>query len=167
MASGKTHDAFSRACAFFGSGAALSCTHLILQSPLDYSLNIAAAAGAFVGGMTGLILSPDLDLVNRRGGGCMALIFWRALGIEAYWQLYGKLPHHSPLSHWPILGTLGRLAYCAPLWAPFVWALSPYSLNQLIFFGAFILNLMSADMIHWFLDGAPWGTGNRYLLRMR
>lgn len=170
MASGRTHDAASRACAFIGAGLSLGLAHTaadFLGIPADASFNIAAATGAFVGGMAGLILSPDLDLVNRNNGGCMALNFWRAIALHRYWRVYGLLPHHSPLSHWPVLGTLGRLAYCAPFWLVPGWALAPYSDAQLIFLATAVLNLAVADCLHWVLDGAPYGTGNRYLLRWR
>ena len=168
MASGKTHDRASRLSAFTAAGAVpLAWPELALQLGLsgDPKTMIAATTGVFVGGMAGLILSPDLDLVNKNNGGCMALNFWRAIGLARYWRLYGTLPHHSPISHWPLLGTLSRLFYTLPQWGLPVWALMPFTETQLVFIGAAIVNLAVADTVHWILDGAPYAPGNHYLLR--
>ena len=156
MASGKTHDACSRLIAVAGALGAGIATE-----------SIAVGTGALVGGLAGLILSPDLDLVNRQGGGCIALGFWRSVGLHRYWLVYGLLPHHSMWSHWPVLGTLLRLIYCAPLVTPLLIGLSPFHESQQVFFMAAVLNLAIADIGHWLLDGAPYAPGNHYLLKYR
>lgn len=53
-----------------------------------------------------VLLSPDLD----HNVGANAYRRWWLLRF--IWWLYMRLiPHRSPLSHWPIIGTLGRLLY--------------------------------------------------------
>ena len=53
-----------------------------------------------------LLLSPDLD----HPAGCRAFRRWWIL--RAIWIPYQSLVwHRSPWSHWPIIGTAGRLAY--------------------------------------------------------
>lgn len=155
MASGEQHDSCSRFIAVVGAVGAGIATE-----------SLTAGSGALVGGLAGLILSPDLDLVNRKGGGCVALGFWRSVGLNRYWQIYGLLPHHSMWSHWPLLGTVLRLIYSAPLISPILIGLAPFHENQQLFFIAAVLNLAIADIGHWILDGAPYAPGNHYLLRM-
>jgi uncharacterized metal-binding protein len=76
-------------------------------------LGIIATAAHFLGGYW---LSPDLDIKSR------PFLRWGVLKI--IWLPYQRLiPHRSPLSHAPVLGSLLRLAYLAawlsPLWLVF------------------------------------------------
>lgn len=77
---------------------------------------IALTAAHILGG---LWLSPDLDL-PRKGRRCKAWHRWRRVGLGWFWNLYPGMvgKHRSWLSHYPILGTAGRLAYLSPLWLP-------------------------------------------------
>lgn len=69
-----------------------------------------------VGGtLAGLILTPDLDVEGgsisnhhvKKSAGCLVALIWRV-----FWWPYSRLiPHRSPLSHFPIIGTAIRLAY--------------------------------------------------------
>lgn len=53
-------------------------------------------------------LSPDLDLAPV----CTSYRWW-PWPLRVWWRLYSRLlSHRSPLSHWPILGTTGRLVFC-------------------------------------------------------
>jgi uncharacterized metal-binding protein len=55
---------------------------------------------------SGWMLSPDLD------GPTIHLRRWNAIGLGWMWKPYADaLPHRSPWSHWPIIGTLGRFIY--------------------------------------------------------
>ncbi|MEB3331104.1 MAG: DUF2227 family putative metal-binding protein [Synechococcaceae cyanobacterium] len=97
MASGRQHD---RATWL------LSLPFGVLWWPALGPAGVAAAALGFLLG--GLWLSPDLDTRSNpsRRWGPLRLLWW------PYRRL---LPHRSPLSHGPLLGSAGRLAYLALL----------------------------------------------------
>jgi uncharacterized metal-binding protein len=134
---------------------------------------LAAAAGSFMaysgkpasqvvalsgGVLAGLILTPDLDMdqgsismdLVRRSAGRFISALW-----YIFWQPYSRLiPHRSPLSHLPILGTALRLAYLAIL--PFLgwWFLGrawplPSIPAWLIWS---VVGLALADLSHYILD---------------
>lgn len=135
-----------------------------LLGSLAFGNGIEYATGALVG----ILLTPDLDVDNgyigntiiRNRMGRMAEMAWNVL-----WFPYRKsIKHGSPLSHWLIVGTLGRLAYLyfflisipyaiMGIFVPFDvgyelrwWfdlALQHYQL---------ILALMGSDLIHFALD---------------
>ena len=96
------------------------------------------AAACSIGCLTGLVLTPDLDLPRGRG-------LWRL-----YWLPYEKLSNHRGLSHAPILGTLIRLLYFAPLlvaisiiWISIIRIMLPPAL--FIWWAA---GLMFSDLLH-------------------
>lgn len=186
MASGLQHDI---ACVRVAHIGFLSAGFLALYLGHSIPYALCLGVGAWVGGFLGIPLSPDLDLVNKRLGGCSAISIWRTFFLHWYWGFYGKLPHHSKWSHWPILGTVGRILYLAPLGFS-VWKIIDHiGINEwpvvvMMRFGLFIvgtgwingiliavlINLALADTVHWLLDGAPVGPGNSprcYLLRFR
>lgn len=73
---------------------------------------VALAGGA----LAGVLLSPDLDV----NGGSISMHHARHLGWgfgllwAVIWTPYGyAIPHRSPLSHMPIIGTILRLGYLA------------------------------------------------------
>ena len=84
--------------------------------------NIAASAAVSIGCAAGLLLTPDLDvqtgslsftLMRRslrglKGIGAVLAFFW-----QWFWQPYARLipRHRHPLSHFPVIGTAGRLIY--------------------------------------------------------
>jgi uncharacterized metal-binding protein len=93
MASGLSHDRVT---------AWLALPFGLLWSPLLGWPGVVAAGLAFLVG--GLWLSPDLDTLSnatRRWGPLRCL----------WWPYRRLLPHRSPLSHSPFLGTVGRLLY--------------------------------------------------------
>lgn len=93
MASGRAHD---RATAW------LALPFGLLWGPGLGAEGIAVASGAFLLG--GLWLSPDLDTASR------ATARWGPLrGL--WWPYRRLLRHRSLLSHSPLFGTAGRLAY--------------------------------------------------------
>jgi uncharacterized metal-binding protein len=124
------------------------------------------AAGALVG----IIIGPDLDV--DKGNISNAIIrnrigYWAEQGWNMLWYPYKKsLKHGSPLSHWPVVSTMFRLAYL------FLFLLVlPYGLMELVSPGAWdfrmeiswwlemgakhyraILGLVGSDLIHWALD---------------
>jgi uncharacterized metal-binding protein len=93
MASGRAHDRATLLVALpFG----------LLWGPLLGGQGIALATLAFLVG--GLWLSPDLDTVSR------ATARWGPLR-PLWWPYRRLLRHRSLLSHSPVLGSAGRLAY--------------------------------------------------------
>jgi uncharacterized metal-binding protein len=99
--------------------------------------NITSFALAF--SYSTLFLHPDLDLARETKlfslKGLLALPFWP----------YSLLFHHRGISHWPIIGTLTRLAYAATILWLIHWPIPHYSLW--IFWG-----MASADVAHECLD---------------
>ena len=139
MASGKNHD-----CSIlFVSPVVLvvGCYQFGLE------LGIIAGASHFLGGYW---LSPDLDIKSR------PFLRWGVLKI--IWLPYQRLiPHRSPLSHAPVLGSLLRLAYLAawlfPLWLIFPdlqrvqWAVDWMKV------AAFLVGIELSALNHLLLDG--------------
>jgi len=110
MPSGNTHTSIATlaAVAVFAGGAAAGLyLDLGKWTPSVIELG-AASVGVIIGD---LFLSPDLD-----GAASNAKRRWGPLRF--IWRLYEKLPHRSPLSHWPILGDAGRLVYLSAVLAP-------------------------------------------------
>ena len=106
MASGKNHDR----SILFASPLVLvvGCYQFGLE------LGIITAAAHFLGGYW---LSPDLDIKSR------PFLRWGVLKI--IWLPYQRLiPHRSPLSHAPVLGSAIRLLYLAALVSP-LWLVFP------------------------------------------
>jgi uncharacterized metal-binding protein len=105
MASGKNHDR-----------SILFATPIIgiIGVSQSLELGIIAASAHLLGG---LYLSPDLDLVSRP--------YKRWGWLRWIWIPYQKcIPHRSPLSHAPVLGSLIRLAYLS-LWLSALWIIFP------------------------------------------
>ncbi len=110
-------------------------------------LGIIAGASHFLGGYW---LSPDLDIKSRP--------FLRWSVLRFIWIPYQRLiPHRSPLSHAPVLGSLLRLAYLAawlsPLWLMFPdlqrvqWAVDWMKV------AAFLVGVELSALNHLLLDG--------------
>jgi uncharacterized metal-binding protein len=123
-----------------------------------------------VGALVGIIISPDLDV--DKGNISNAIIrnrfgHWIEKGWNVLWYPYKKsLKHGSPLSHWPVISTVFRLAYLF-----FFLLVVPYLLLSVVTPGAWdvrsellwwlrlgaqhyglILGLIGSDLIHWTLD---------------
>jgi uncharacterized metal-binding protein len=138
MASGKNHD---RSILF------ASPLVLVVGCWQFGELGIIAGASHFLGGYW---LSPDLDIKSR------PFLRWSVLGF--IWIPYQKIiPHRSPLSHAPVLGSLLRLAYLTAWLVPF-WFIFPV-LQQVqwsIDWGkalAFLVGVELSALNHLVLDG--------------
>lgn len=103
MSSGKQHDKATRKLSL------LLLTMAGLSYPVAGSIALAMLFGwGAAGAYAGLWVNPDLDLKGN------ARARWRKLGLGWLWIPYDRLiRHRSPLSHGPIIGTAGRLAYLA------------------------------------------------------
>ena len=123
-----------------------------------------------VGAILGIIFTPDLDVdagfigntIIRKKLGKFAENLW-----DRFWYWYRRsLKHGSPLSHLPIISTLGRIGYIY-----FVLIVIPHVIIKYVFSLDWNLNyvlswywsvitspykiiigLMASDLIHWTLD---------------
>lgn len=156
MASGRTHNRVTMALI-------VPAGFLAYQASGDALAMCAAMAGCAFS----LLVDPDLDIDTgtrnkkraRRSFGPFAipwLVFWHAYSLA--------VPHRSPVSHFPILGTMIRLAYLFGGSLFVAWLLSPdlagWLWQQLCWpAGAYILwaaaGLALSDIAHWVFDGFP------------
>jgi uncharacterized metal-binding protein len=114
-------------------------------SRIEYGVVFAGAA--LVGE---LWLSPDLD----HDSGARPYRRWGPLRI--LWLPYQRaIPHRSPVSHWPILGTAGRLVYVAVLALPVVLVLdvdlTPIVRHDRILLWS-VAGLEASAVMHWACD---------------
>ncbi len=138
MASGKHHDrSIYFATPIIG----------IISIPFSLELGVIATSAHFLGG---LYLSPDLDLVSKP--------YKRWGWLRWIWIPYQRfIPHRSPLSHAPVIGSLIRLAYLA-LWLSCFWVIFP-GLQQVHWAItwekaiAFFLGVELSALNHLMLDG--------------
>ena len=123
-----------------------------------------------VGSMVGIYITPDLDVdagnitdkIIRQKLGKKAEDVW-----DAFWYMYRRsLKHGGELSHLPVIGTLGRIAYVYLLLIViphtvyyYIFQPSWNLIYVLYWYGAAIagmwkiwLGLMGADAIHWVFD---------------
>lgn len=155
MSSGKVHTLSAVALATGFAVGALS----------DYDMRVMEyAAGALIG----ILVSPDNDVDKGNVGygyirnrlGDWAEYIW-----DAVWFMYRRsVKHGSELSHFPVISTLGRLAYL------FLFAIIiPYLVLDIFFpidlgfelswwmakfafYWRVLVGLAAIDFIHWFLD---------------
>ena len=153
MATGKEHAKASRKLAPVVGVATAVFTGSVIGG-------VAAAAGC----LAGIVLSPDLDIEGITISERKVLQSSRLLGgvWMAIWYPYAVLiPHRSPLSHWPVLGTVLRLLYLygvawlatavyPPLGEWVQWlATGRYLLP-------FTIGLAASDVAHWWMDYSIW-----------
>lgn len=139
-------------------------TTIVLSGVLAYAsyrvgypvAQVAALAG---GCLSGLLLSPDLDVDRgsismshaQRLGGCFVGMLWAIL-----WKPYALLiPHRSPLSHFPLIGTAIRLAYVTLIGLLIIAALRITGANLPAlpaWWPWSIAGLVLADLLHFILD---------------
>lgn len=129
------------------------------------------------GSLAGIPLSPDLDHHNRTYAERYFVVgvLW-----SWFWKPYERLiPHRSPLSHFPVLGTVLRQLYLiVPIWLLFYavgWESQNLFENLLWlvvqpWYQWLLLGLMLSDAIHWVQDVRPkafWERGGGYRRRVR
>jgi len=147
MASGIVHSACSVALAAVSFGAVAGALG-------QWDAGLACGAGC----LAGIFLTPDLDQegLSRSEN---TLIKW-SLGLGFLWLMlwypYAKLiKHRSPLSHFPFLGTAGRLLYlfvlaAIPAYFGFRLQAPPDSWWPLLGWG--VAGLALSDIGHYFFD---------------
>ena len=160
MADGRTHGTVTVILATAGG---LLCT--------AFTGNLAECAVASAGCLFGLVCDPDLDQpgITPAEGRLLGGKLWM-LGIVwfAIWYPYARLiPHRHMLSHWPIVGTGGRLLYLSFIGLLAFWFLQQilpgaaaslsHALRQVPsnFISWFVFGLVASDTAHWLFDGRP------------
>jgi uncharacterized metal-binding protein len=127
--------------------------------------NVSTAVLAGGGCLAGLLIEPDLDVDGITQSERLLLKNILPLGVVWYivWYPYAwVISHRSRISHFPILGTLGRLLYLS-LWVFTIAALlgqvgALYGWLQTVplpYVAAFVAGLVIADVGHWIADGMP------------
>ena len=164
MASGRSHD---RATTWLALPFGVLC-----WPALGPAAALAAGLAFLVGG---LWLSPDLDTRSNatRRWGPLALLWWPYRRV---------LSHRSALSHTPLLGSAGRLAYLAAAAALAVQLLHPFggpsTMETAAALGglwrerrstllATLVGLEASAWLHLLQDGDPWPRLPRPLRRRR
>lgn len=101
MPDGNAHFAANVACGLAMTGAAA------WYAP---ALVAPVAAGALIGAF----ITPDLDLESTtHSEALLRRIPVIGLLFQMLWYPYALMCRHRGVSHWPVVGTLGRLAYIA------------------------------------------------------
>jgi uncharacterized metal-binding protein len=148
---------------FVANGVAGAALVLLATPEVKLPVLIGAAIGAFV--------TPDLDLESTtHSEALLRQIPVVGLLFQVLWYPYALLHAHRGVSHWPIVGTLGRLAYLVVLagvisifalgWAALVGSTTPPpTLPQLTFDQAACLFAawIAQDLVHLLLDALSVG----------
>jgi uncharacterized metal-binding protein len=123
-----------------------------------------------IGSIVGIMVGPDLDVDNGNISNHILknkIGKWAERSWSLLWYFYrGSIKHGSELSHFPVLSTLGRLAYLylfilvlpytlLGLVVPGAWTIGDeltWWNNLIVHHWRMILGLMGSDLIHWALD---------------
>lgn len=154
MASGRTHGTVTLALTI--------PTGFAIYSIGGAEAGLAAATGCLVG----LFIDPDLDISNRTRSEARVLRMFPALGwlwMVLWWPYAKAIPHRHPLSHWPIIGTAGRLLYLsvilflALMGLEVAFGIGAQILEALLtvpyeIWASFAFGLAVSDVGHWLFD---------------
>ena len=122
------------------------------------TLCIPVGVGVTLGCLLGIPLTPDLDQISISKSEWRLVKRFGPFGFIwcAYWWLYAWIiPHRSFWSHFPIVGTILRLAYITipPIifyvYKGYSVVLPEFILEGLV--GVFV-GLAMSDFIHWIMD---------------
>ena len=147
MPSGKVHAQCSLVLAAPAYGLTAGATG-------DHVIGAACALGCLLG----IMITPDLDQQGLSSSENALIKYTMGLGFlwAMLWYPYARLiKHRSPLSHFPSLGTAGRLLYLG-LWllVPSYWGwhlikIPPETLRLMCWV---VGGLALSDAAHWLLD---------------
>ena len=108
------------------------------------------AVAATIGCLSGLLLTPDLDLSET---GTRSHLYARRLGVGWLWFIwwwgYGKLTTHRGVSHTPLLGTLTRLLWGMPFTPAWLWYFGAIAWTTYLWWAG---GLALSDLLHWIAD---------------
>lgn len=154
MSSGKIH---KRANIAFGVS--------VISTSILFGMPSVVVAGAMAGSLAGTVITPDYDLNAALPASFMTKIPGVRLLWGIFWRPYQLLfKHRSFWSHFPFVGTTGRVLYIALwiwFWSWIFWQLgfdkSPDDVLQWIIVNAdfWIVAFVfwcSQDIIHFLLD---------------
>ena len=133
-------------CAALAYGAAANLP------PREAAIHAGAAA---LGCLAGIPLSPDLDQEGLSSAESWIIKATFGLGFlwAMLWYPYARLvPHRSWVSHAPLVGTTGRLAYMGLFVAVAMAAGWKPPLVPLAWVGWAVCGLAISDSAHWFMD---------------
>ncbi len=121
----------------------------------DYRNGLAGAFGCCLG----ILLTPDLDQESISTSE-YALIKW-TMGLGFLWTLlwypYARAcKHRSFLSHFPVVSTLGRLAYLGLFVALGLYCGLTIPMPPANYAAWSLVGLLMSDCAHWFMD-VKWG----------
>lgn len=127
----------------------------------DVGLGLAAGVGCLIG----LFVEPDLDVNGlTRSEWTLLRSVW-PVGIlwVVLWYPYGlAVPHRSPLSHRPLIGTLCRLTYLGAFLIIGIIIVGEGEILPVILRSipadtvvALLGGLTASDTLHWLMDGCP------------
>jgi uncharacterized metal-binding protein len=143
MASGKTHDA-----------SILFTTPIVMIALFQPEVGIMfslALSSLYI--FSGLYLSPDMDMSHSRPSQRWGLLKWYWIPYQAIFKHQGCFFNRNPFTHFPILGTVIRVAYLLIIPALFLvssefndWDVALYWLIVLL------ISCELASLVHLFLD---------------
>ena len=123
---------------------------------LGYSGNWTNALACGAGCLAGIALTPDLDQEGLSSSEYWIIKYSMGLGFlwTMFWYPYARLlKHRSALSHFPFVGTAGRLLYLAiiPFLAIYFLGWKPPRV-PLALVMLFVAGLAASDILHWVMD---------------
>lgn len=159
MPSGRTHAKVTAYLTLPAAGLGALGGLVLSGSPLTAFL-YAASCG--VGCLAGILLTPDLDQESINTVEYKIIKYTLGLGFlwTMIWFPYALLTdHRGTISHFPVIGTLGRILYISIFLA--VAALLGWKLPSvpLAYLSWGVVGLLVSDIAHWALDvkyGDPW-----------
>lgn len=156
MASGRTHVASTIALTPMAA--------MIAWQLAGGETTAAMLAGA--GCLSGVLISPDLDMTGRTISETILLRWNMIVGKLwiAIWFPYAFMSKHRGLSHVPIFGTISRVLYMAALYVGIHYILQYYYPLDLLQWPIiyqeelliFVAGLAISDVGHWVLDGCKF-----------
>lgn len=114
MPSGKTHQRINEAAMALATPAAFAVAWSVTDDPVQAAILTAYGLGGMLFGT--YLADPDLDhdhITHTEARIRKIRVLGRPLHLlfVAFWYPYARMSKHRGPSHWPVVGTLGRLGY--------------------------------------------------------
>lgn len=173
MPSGKTHQRINEAAIALATPAAFAAAWSATDDPLQALVLTAYGLGGMLFGT--YFADPDMDHdqtthTEARIGKIPVLGLPLQLLFVAFWYPYARMSKHRGPSHWPVVGTLGRLGYIIAMlvllnalvrwvlfgtpkhWADPLLALLVWGVRNPARAGAWMAGEFLADLLHTLAD---------------